>query len=60
MKIFLILLCLACFAGCGKPMTNQEIIKEIKVCTDAGLGYYANRQGIELRIISIVCWGHLK
>lgn len=25
--------------GCGRRMSNEEIIKQVKICTDAGMDY---------------------
>ena len=53
MRAITILLCLA-VASCDKPLTNEEIIAQIKTCKDAGLVPRAF-QNLDGRTIGIEC-----
>lgn len=57
-KLILILL-LVCFIGCGKPMTNQEIIDTRNLCLKNGMNYVFNTN-LGGSITKIICWGELK
>lgn len=57
MTRLLLLSAILVMAGCGKPMTNKEIIEESKYCQDSGMRAIrrTNFGGDTMRI---ECWPH--
>lgn len=57
MKKFLLILPIIFLTGCNlnEHLTNEEIISEVKKCTDAGLGAKTIINGWTLETTSIIC-----
>ena len=52
----IVLLC-ALLAGCSEPLTSEEVIKQEKICTDAGLSAHEFSNELNMGRITFVQCG---
>ncbi len=53
-KLFLLLPLI--LGGCGRVMTNEEVIKQTKLCEDAGMDATLSYNGMTGAPHAIYCW----